>query len=87
VTRPDIIDPGRIAASCDTSGLLCPLPVYRASVALNALEPGQVLELVCTDPGSAADIPAFAHQRGDELLATREDGDTLRFWIEKGAPR
>jgi len=68
----------------DTSGLLCPLPVYKAAIALGQLESGQVLELICTDPGSLADIPAMAHQRGDVLLASDDQGSIQTFWIEKG---
>lgn len=68
----------------DTSGLLCPLPVYKAGIVLGRLEPGQVLELICTDPGSLEDIPAMARQRGDTLVASGEKGGTQRFWIQKG---
>ena len=73
-----------VTESLDTSGLLCPLPVYKAALALKPLEPGQVLELTCTDPGSLEDIPAMARQRGDTLLRTDDRGDTQVFWIEKG---
>lgn len=69
----------------DTSGLLCPLPVYKAAMVLNRLDEGKVLELICTDPGSLADIPAMARQRGDVLLGSREAGDSQTFWIAKGA--
>lgn len=68
----------------DTSGLLCPLPVYKAAVVLNRLEPGGVLELTCTDPGSLEDIPALARQRGDRLLHSESSEGTQRFWLEKG---
>lgn len=68
----------------DTSGLLCPLPVYKAGIALGKMEAGQVLQLICTDPGSLEDIPAMARQRGDTLVAAEERGDTQVFWIEKG---
>ncbi len=68
----------------DTSGLLCPLPVYKAGMVLGRLKPGKVLELICTDPGSLADVPAMARQRGDTLLATEDMGGTQRFWIRKG---
>jgi tRNA 2-thiouridine synthesizing protein A len=68
----------------DTSGLLCPLPVYKAGMVLGRLEPGQVLELICTDPGSLQDIPAMARQRGDTLVASEDLNGTQRFWIEKG---
>lgn len=68
----------------DTSGLVCPLPVYKAALVLRTMESGQVLELICTDPGSLADIPALARQRGDRLLETDDRGDTQVFWIERG---
>ena len=69
----------------DTSGLLCPLPVYKAGIVLGRLDPGEVLELICTDPGSLEDIPAMARQRGDVVLATEEHAGAQRFWIQKGA--
>ena len=69
----------------DTSGLLCPLPVYKAGMALGKLAEGDVLQLICTDPGSLEDIPAMARQRGDTLLASEDQGGTQVFWIGKGA--
>lgn len=72
------------ASRIDTSGLLCPLPVYKAAIALKGIAPGEVLELICTDPGSLADIPALARQRGDLLLDVDDRGDVQVFWIEKG---
>jgi TusA-related sulfurtransferase len=68
----------------DASGLLCPLPVYRASLALAQLSTGQVLRLVTTDPGSLEDIPALARQTGNTLLAVEREEDRQLFWIEKG---
>lgn len=70
----------------DCTGLLCPLPVYKAGIALSALAAGDVLELVCTDPGSLEDIPALARQRGDHLVAAEQRQGTQVFWIRKGAP-
>lgn len=73
-----------IASTLDTSGLLCPLPVYKAALALKGLEPGQVLELICTDRGSLEDIPAMTRQRADVLIGAEDRGDTQVFWIAKG---
>jgi tRNA 2-thiouridine synthesizing protein A len=56
----------------DCRGLLCPLPVYRASQAIGKLAPGQVLRVECTDPGSLADFPALARQRGLTLVSAEE---------------
>ncbi len=68
----------------DCKGLLCPLPVYKASQVLNRLRPGEVLRIECTDPGSLADFPALARQRGDVLLSSQEHGDVQVFLIQKG---
>ena len=72
------------AGSLDCSGLLCPLPVYKTALALGKLEPGEMLELITTDPGALEDIPAMARQRGDTLHASEDRGATQRFLIEKG---
>jgi tRNA 2-thiouridine synthesizing protein A len=76
-----------VTETLDTSGLLCPLPVYKAGLVLNRLAPGEVLHLVTTDPGSLEDIPALARQRGDALLGVDNQGSRQLFWIEKGSQR
>ncbi|HHL45379.1 MAG TPA: sulfurtransferase TusA family protein [Gammaproteobacteria bacterium] len=68
----------------DTSGLNCPLPILRAKKALASMEPGQVLHIIATDPGSARDFPAFARQTGNELLEAREEGDKFHYLMKKG---
>jgi tRNA 2-thiouridine synthesizing protein A len=84
MTTDNILKP-EPTESLDTSGMLCPLPVYKAGLALKSLQPGDVLKLVCTDPGSLADIPAFARQRGDILLDVDNQDTTQVFLIEKGS--
>ena len=73
------------AATLDTSGLLCPLPVYKTALALKGIEPGEILELICTDPGSLADIPAMVRQRGDDLINIDDQGAKQVFTIRKGS--
>jgi len=45
----------------DASGLNCPLPVLKTKKAMEELQSGQVLEIITTDPGAKADIPAFCN--------------------------
>jgi tRNA 2-thiouridine synthesizing protein A len=75
----------RVTETLDCSGLLCPLPVYKAGVVLNRLANGEVLELITTDPGALEDIPALARQRGDTLLRTERGDSTQTFWLRKGS--
>jgi tRNA 2-thiouridine synthesizing protein A len=76
---------GAAQVELDCKGLLCPLPVYRASQAVDRLEPGGVLRVECTDPGSLADFPAFARQRNLTLLTATERDGVQVFELRKGA--
>ncbi|MEX1037840.1 MAG: sulfurtransferase TusA family protein [Acidimicrobiia bacterium] len=69
----------------DCSGLLCPLPVYKAALALNNLKDGDLLRLVTTDPGALRDIPAMARQRGDTLVEVVEEANGQVFVVKKGS--
>ena len=69
----------------DASGLNCPLPILRAKKAINALESGQTLKIIATDPGSVKDFEAFCKQTGNELLSSAEEGGKFVFMIKKAA--
>lgn len=70
----------------DVKGLCCPMPVVKAKKAMDALEPGQVLEIIGTDAGSKGDMPAWAKRSGNEFLGfTEEDGgEVFHFFVRKG---
>ncbi len=67
----------------DARGLSCPLPILRTRKALARLEPGQVLEVRATDPGSVKDMEAFCRQAGHELVASSEEGGTYVFLLRR----
>jgi tRNA 2-thiouridine synthesizing protein A len=60
----------------DVRGLRCPLPLVRtrATLAHAALGPGEVLEVLATDPEAPIDIGALAADEGLELAVTEQDG-------------
>jgi tRNA 2-thiouridine synthesizing protein A len=67
----------------DASGLNCPLPILKAKKALNDMQPGQVLRIIATDPGSVKDFDAFAKQTGNELMESKEEGGKFYYLIKK----
>lgn len=67
----------------DARGLNCPLPILRAKKALVDLQPGQVLRVMSTDPGSVKDFAAFAKQTGNELLASAEKDKEFEFFLKR----
>ena len=69
----------------DTRGMLCPMPVVKAKLALEEMKPGQVVKVLSTDPGSLKDFPAWCQETGNKLLLAQEEGKRLyTFFIEKG---
>ncbi|CEG08587.1 Sulfurtransferase TusA [Afipia felis] len=67
----------------DLSGLKCPLPVLRTRKALKSLQPGDRLEVVCTDPLAAIDLPHLILETGDRIEIVKHDTDGIVFLIEK----
>lgn len=67
----------------DARGLNCPLPILRAKKSINALNGGQVLRILATDPGSVKDFEAFCQQTGNELLSSGENEGDYEFFIRK----
>ncbi|MGR9044709.1 MAG: sulfurtransferase TusA family protein [Gammaproteobacteria bacterium] len=58
--------------------LLCPLPVIRTQDKVKQLRPGDLLEVVCTDPGVMQDIPAWCRINGHTVLETEtKDGEYM----------
>ena len=69
----------------DASGLNCPLPILRAKKAIAALDAGQTLRIIATDPGSVKDFEAFCKQTGNELKSSCEEDGKFVFMIHKAA--
>jgi TusA-related sulfurtransferase len=71
----------------DLSGLKCPLPVLRTRKALRGMGPGDRLQVTCTDPLAAIDLPNLIRETGDVLENQNTDGTRLTFLIRKAGPR
>jgi tRNA 2-thiouridine synthesizing protein A len=67
----------------DCSGMACPMPILKTKKAVDALQTGQVLRMVATDPGSLPDVQAWTAKTGHELLGHEKDGDKFVFFIKR----
>ena len=68
----------------DCRRLLCPMPVIRTQNRVAELAPGDVLDVTCTDPGAAKDIPAWCRIHGHELLGIEHGEDELVVTVRVG---
>lgn len=73
----------QIAKTLDARELACPMPVLKSKKALRALEIGQVLEILATDPGSMNDIAAWTRTTEQELLESSEQDGIYRFLVRR----
>jgi TusA-related sulfurtransferase len=68
----------------DLSGLLCPMPLLKAKLALNNMEPNQILKVVATDPGSEKDFHLFIDHSDHQILDFQKNELCYYYWIRKG---
>ena len=67
----------------DASGLTCPMPLLKAKQALNGMQPGALLRVIATDPGSVRDFEVFSAQSGNALLESRQQDGSYFYLLEK----
>lgn len=68
----------------DARGLLCPLPVIRLQGAAKDKPAGTQIEVLATDPGVRADIPAWCRVHGHAVLAEATEGRDIRITVRLG---
>ncbi|WP_223668761.1 sulfurtransferase TusA family protein [Kangiella shandongensis] len=67
----------------DCRRLLCPMPVIRTQNALKELNDDDILEVICTDPGTLNDIPTWCRINDHQVLSTEEVDNEIIFQIKK----
>ncbi|MEN8107345.1 MAG: sulfurtransferase TusA family protein [Pseudomonadota bacterium] len=68
----------------DARNLLCPLPVIRTQDSVVDLQPGDTLQILCTDPGVIHDIPAWCRVHGHEVCNVEQQDDEIIITIRVG---
>jgi tRNA 2-thiouridine synthesizing protein A len=71
------------ARTVDVKGKACPIPVVKTAKAMKEMSPGEVLEVLATDPGVEPDMHAWAKQTGNELISIDQDGGVFRVLLRK----
>jgi tRNA 2-thiouridine synthesizing protein A len=69
----------------DARNQSCPGPLVTLHKALKDAAPGELLELLATDPGSRSDVPSWAEMSGNELVETSETGGVFHYVVRKKA--
>lgn len=76
-------DETRVARTLDCIGLYCPEPLFQTRESIDALEVGEVLEVLADDPAAEEDITRFAKRAGHEVVELENDGVQLRVLLRR----
>lgn len=68
----------------DARNLMCPLPVIRAQDKIKTMHSGDLLNVICSDPGALNDIPAWCRINGHRVISTQHDEHTIEVLVEVG---
>jgi tRNA 2-thiouridine synthesizing protein A len=85
MTKEDPDTPPKIASTLNIKGMQCPMPLYWARSQVDALKPGEMLEVLATDPTTIPNFEAFCRQTGNRLVEASETDGVFRLLIEKAA--
>ncbi len=67
----------------DAKGLMCPMPIVQLAKKFKNMKVGEEIELLATDVGSKADVPAWCQRTGNELVDAREENGVYIYRIKK----
>jgi peroxiredoxin family protein/TusA-related sulfurtransferase/rhodanese-related sulfurtransferase len=76
---------GTIVREIDACGLQCPGPIMRLSQTLKEMKAGEAVSITSTDPGFAADAPAWCNSTGNRLDSIEPLDGKYRAVITKTA--
>jgi tRNA 2-thiouridine synthesizing protein A len=69
----------------DAKRMLCPMPVIKTQNMVKNLAVGDILDVICTDPGALSDIPAWAKINGHEIVDSHENDDEITITVRVGS--
>ena len=67
----------------DARRLLCPMPVIRLQDAVNKVTIGEIVKIICTDPGVKNDIPAWCNINKHTVLSITEQDYEIIISVRK----
>ena len=71
----------------DLRGSSFPYCCLKAMSMLRKMKPGEVLEVLGTDPLTLEDLPLVLQQSEDELIKVDKDKNFFRLYLRRGADR
>ena len=68
----------------DLRGISCPWSILKAKSELKRMRPGQVLEVLSTDPLTLKDFPSILKETDDEVVRVDRGPEFFSLYVRKG---
>jgi tRNA 2-thiouridine synthesizing protein A len=68
----------------DLHGVVCPINFVKTKLALEELEPGELLEVILDEGDAILNVPRSVKDEGHTVVKVRPQGTTFRVVIRKG---
>ena len=65
----------------DARGMACPGPITKLVRAYRKAKPGDLIEVLATDPGFKPDVEAWAKRTGNEIVELAEEDGVIKAVI------
>ena len=65
-------------------GVVCPMNLVKAKLALEELEPGDQMEVILDEGEAMLNVPRSLKDEGHKIIKVDPVGETFRITIEKG---
>jgi len=74
----------KIQKRLDLHGVICPMNFVKTKLALEDMEPGELLEIIIDEGDAMLNVPRSLKEEGHRILNVEPLGESFRVIIEKG---
>lgn len=72
----------KIDHQVDARGLKCPMPVIKLQQQARNTRPGNIIEIICTDPGADKDISSWCKVNKHQILYINQHENDFSIIVE-----
>jgi len=73
----------KVKESIDLRGVMCPMNFVKAKLKLEALDAGEVLEIVLDSGEPIQNVPKSIKDEGHKIVEVKKEDDHFRLKVEK----
>lgn len=70
-------------ATLDLRGVMCPINFVKTKLKLEAMEPGEVLEVLLDSGDPIQNVPKSIKEEGHKIVEVKKEGDFFRIKVQR----